>query len=118
MARVASAGSEDWTTEAGSQGIAAQVAATARLDMRSCWTVAPDSYLGRVPKALILEAVTEAAGAGVANRMAGRKKELMVADAAHALDGSGWLPAMLRVPAAIGTGEAGDGDVSVVAIAA
>ena len=96
--RVANAGSSIWTAPDSRQGIAAQVASAAGLDMRTCWTATGDSYLGRVPKTLILEAVTEAVGAGVAHRLAGSKKEAMVADAARLLDGTGWLPPMLRVP--------------------
>ena len=61
---------------------------------RQCWTATKESYLGRVPKALVLDAVRDGAGAGVAGRIAGSKKEIMVADAAALLDGKGWLPAV------------------------
>ena len=98
VARTVNAGSRTWTTPEGSQCIAAQVATAAGLDMRQCWTATKESYLGRVPKALIQDAVREGAGAGVAGRIANSKKEVMVADAAALLDGKGWLPAVLRVP--------------------
>ena len=108
VARTASAGSRDWTTPEGEQCVAAQVATAAGLDMRTCWTATKDSYLSRVPKALIVEAVSEGAGAGVAKQIAGSKKEVMVADAEQVLAGTGWLPAMLRVPDATYPGDSGD----------
>ena len=108
VARTANAGGRTWTTPEGSRCVAAQVATAAGLDMRRCWTATAESYLGRVPKALILDAVREAAGAGVAGRIASAKKEVMVADAAALLDGKGWLPAVLRVPEATYPVDSGD----------
>ena len=98
VARTVTAGCRNWTTPEGSQCISAQVAAAAGLDMRQSWTATKEGYLGRVPKALILDAVREGAGASVAGRIAHSKKEVMVADAAQLLDGTGWLPAILRMP--------------------
>ena len=111
VARTANAGGRIWTTPEGSRCIAAQVATAAGLDMRQCWTATKESYLGRVPKALILDAVREGAGAGVAGRIASSKKEVMVADAAALLDGKGWLPAVLRVPGATYPVDSGDAQV-------
>jgi len=108
VAHTANAGSRAWTTPEGSACVAAQVATAAGLDMRQCWTATKESYLGRVPKALILEAVREGAGAGVAGRIASSKKEIMVADAAVLLDGKGWLPAVLRIPGAACPVDSGD----------
>ncbi|MBN8925287.1 MAG: hypothetical protein BGO51_10210 [Rhodospirillales bacterium 69-11] len=108
VARTVNAGGRTWTTPEGSRCIAAQVATAAGLDMRQCWTATKESYLGRVPKALILDAVREGAGAGVAGRIAHAKKEVMVADAAQVLDGKGWLPAVLRVPGATYPVDSGD----------
>jgi len=108
VARTVNAGSRAWTSPAGGQCIAAQVATAVGLDMRPNWTATKDSYLGRVPKALILDAVREGAGAGVANRIAGSKKEVMVADAEQVLAGTGWLPAVLRVPGATYPVDSGD----------
>jgi ParB family chromosome partitioning protein len=112
VARTANAGSRTWTTPEESQCIAAQVATAAGLDMRECWTATKESYLGRVPKALILDAVREGAGPGGAARIAHAKKEVMVADAAALLDGTGWLPAVLRVPGAAQTVDSTDAPVS------
>ena len=108
VARTANAGGRTWTTPEGSRCIAAQVATAAGLDMRQYWTATKESYLGRVPKALIQDAVREGARAGVAGRIAHAKKEIMVADAAALLDGKGWLPAVLRVPGATYPVDSGD----------
>jgi ParB family chromosome partitioning protein len=76
------------------------LAATVGLDMaRAGWTPTADSYLGRVTKARILEAVREAKGETAADRIAGLKKPDMVAAAEELLAGTGWLPEVLRTPA-------------------
>ena len=98
LARSVNAGAGPWTTPEGSRCMAAQVATTAKLDMRTCWTPTQDSYFAKVPKALVLEAVRDGAGVTAARRIAGAKKEVMVADAEQLLAGTGWLPAMLHVP--------------------
>ena len=87
------------------------------------WTATREGYLGRVPKALILDAVREGAGTSAAARLAGTKKKVMAADAAALLDGTGWLPAVLHVPGVTypvdssGTGNQ-DQDAAPVAMAA
>lgn len=69
------------------------------LDMaKAGWSPTADSYLARVTKARILEAVREAKGAEAADRIAGFKKPAMVEAAAELLDGAGWLPEPLRTP--------------------
>ena len=76
------------------------LAATVGLDMaKAGWTPTADSYLGRVTKARILEAVREAKGETAADRIAGLKKPDMVAAAEELLAGTGWLPEVLRTPA-------------------
>jgi ParB family chromosome partitioning protein len=97
VARATNAGPRVWITSEGSQSIAAQVATAAGLDMRTCWTASRDSYLGRVSKALIVEAVREGAGMRAVGQITGSKKEVMVADAEQLLAGTGWLPSILRV---------------------
>ena len=64
----------------------------------------------RVPKALILEAVREGAGARAVGQIAGSKKEVMVADAEQLLAGTGWLPSILRVSEATASVDSGDTD--------
>ena len=98
VARCGHAGGADWTEGRGTGSVAAQVAQAAGLDMRTWWQPTPESYLGRVPKALILEAVRDGAGEPAASRIAGMKKEAMVANAAELLDGTGWLAEILRMP--------------------
>ena len=110
VARAMNAGSRTWTTPEGRQCIAAQVATEAGLDMRMCWTATKDSYLGRVPKALIVEAVCEGAGTRAAGQIAGSKKEIMVADAEQLLAVTGWLPFILRVSEASYPVDSGDTD--------
>lgn len=73
------------------------LASTLHLDMAAAgWTPTVDTYLGRVTKARILEAVAEAKGEAAANRIAHLKKGDMAQQAQVLLEGSGWLPAMLR----------------------
>ncbi|WP_430425113.1 ParB/RepB/Spo0J family partition protein [Phenylobacterium sp.] len=68
------------------------------LDMTRTWAPTAASYLGRVTKARIAEAVTEGAGAAAAERLAGLKKPEMAEAAEAALEGTGWLPELLRTP--------------------
>ena len=81
------------------------MASAAGLDMRGCWTATAEGYLGRVPKALILDAVREGAGASAAARLAG----------------TGWLPAVLHIPGVtypVDSGAAGDQPAAPMAMAA
>ena len=57
-----------------------------------------DSYLARVTKARILEAVREAKGEDAADRIAGLKKAEMVTASEDLLSGTNWLPDPLRTP--------------------
>ena len=121
VARTAEAGRADWTTPHRAGCIQAQVGTAAGLDMRRNWTATKEGYLGRVPKALILDAVREGAGATAAARIAGTKKEVMAADAAALLAGTGWLPAVLHVPGVtypVDSGAAGNQPAAPVAMAA
>ncbi len=75
------------------------LAGTVGLDMAKVgWVVTGDSYLGRVTKARILEAVHEAKGENAADRISGLKKPEMVTAAEDLLAGTGWLPEPLRTP--------------------
>ena len=76
------------------------LAATLGLDMAAAgWAPTGESYLARVTKARILEAVREAKGENASDRIAGLKKPDMVAAAEELLEGTGWLPEVLRMPA-------------------
>lgn len=62
------------------------------------WTPTVDSYLGRVTKAQILEAVREAKGTAAAQMIDHLKKADMAKVAEDELVGTGWLPQPLRTP--------------------
>ena len=70
------------------------------LDMHASWKPTATSYLGRVPKALIREAVSEAVSLEAAERVSGLKKADMASAAEDMLKDSGWLPKQLRSRAA------------------
>jgi len=79
---------------------AEQLATAVGLDMSKTWSVTRDTYLGRVTKARIIEAVVEGVGVEAAERLDGLKKAEMVEAAEQALKGTGWLPPILR-PASV-----------------
>ncbi|GAB6968342.1 hypothetical protein JCM25156A_23790 [Komagataeibacter kakiaceti JCM 25156] len=60
------------------------------------WQPTVENYLGRVTKARILQAVREARGDEAAERIAHMKKPDMAREAERLLEGSGWLPEVLR----------------------
>ena len=69
------------------------------LDMAAAgWTPTVDTYLGRVTKARILQAVREAKGEHAAQLIDHLKKGEMAEKAETLLAGSGWLPEPLRTP--------------------
>ncbi|AGK59803.1 ParB domain-containing protein nuclease [Hyphomicrobium denitrificans 1NES1] len=73
------------------------------LDMvEAGWRPTVDSYLGRVTKPRILEAVREAKGEQSAQLIDHLKKADMAKEAERLLDGTGWLPEPLRTPEAEG----------------
>jgi ParB family chromosome partitioning protein len=61
------------------------------------WQPTVDNYLGRVTKPRILEAVREAKGDQAAQLIDHLKKGDMAREAERLLDGTGWLPAPLRL---------------------
>ncbi|MCI3133387.1 hypothetical protein [Phenylobacterium aquaticum] len=66
--------------------------------MSSYWSPSVGSYLGRVTKARIGEAVREAVSEEAAARIEGLKKPDMASEAEALLAGKGWLPSLLRAP--------------------
>jgi len=60
------------------------------------WSPTVDNYLGRVPKARILEAVREAKGEASAQLIDHLKKPEMAKEAERLVAGTGWLPEPLR----------------------
>ncbi|GLT00592.1 DNA-binding protein [Sphingobium jiangsuense] len=73
-----------------------RLATALALDVAKDWTPTVDSYLGRVTKARIVEAVTEGVSEDAARRIADMKKPDMAQAAEQLLAGTGWLPAVLR----------------------
>ncbi len=73
------------------------VAQAVDIDMVAAgWEPTADTYLNRVPKARILDAMREAKGAGTAQLLDYLKKGEMATEAECLLKGSGWLPEVLR----------------------
>ncbi|MCD4514321.1 ParB/Srx family N-terminal domain-containing protein [Brucella pseudogrignonensis] len=73
-----------------------RLATALALEMSQHWTPTVRSYLGRVTKAHILEAVVVGVGYGAAERIRDKKKQEMAKDAEQLLAGSAWLPSLLR----------------------
>ncbi|RKF22602.1 ParB/RepB/Spo0J family partition protein [Altericroceibacterium spongiae] len=89
-----------WDRKPRSLQTADRLASALSLDMAKDWTPTVDSYLGRVTKAHIVEAVTEGVSEDAARRIADMKKADMAQSAEQLLAGTGWLPAILRTPEA------------------
>ena len=68
------------------------------------WEPTADTYLNRVLKARILEAVREAKGEGTAQLLDHLKKGEMATEAERLLKGNGWLPEVLRRSDLVGLG--------------
>lgn len=74
-----------------------QLAHELKLDMvKAGWTPTAESYLGRVNKGHIIEAVREAKGDETVKLIEHLKKEQMVEHGERLLTGTGWLPQLLR----------------------
>ena len=73
-----------------------RLATALELDVAKDWTPTVDSYLGRVTKAHIVEAVAEGVSEDAARRIADMKKPDMAQAAEQLLAGTGWLPNVLR----------------------
>jgi ParB family chromosome partitioning protein len=88
---------DPWTRGPGRLVHANRLAGAVRLDMAAAgWRPTVDNYLGRVPKARILEAVREAKGEQSAQLIDHLKKADMAKEAERLLEGTGWLPEPLR----------------------
>jgi ParB family chromosome partitioning protein len=77
-----------------------KLAEAVSLDMTGYWRPTVRTYLGRITKARILEAVREAASDETADRMAQMKKQDTAEAVEQLLAATGWLPALLRTPRA------------------
>jgi len=86
-----------WERKPGAQTIADRLADALSLDMAVHWKPTADSYFSRVTKAQIIESVREAVSGESASGIAGMKKQGMAEAAERLLDGTGWMPAPLRM---------------------
>jgi ParB family chromosome partitioning protein len=88
-----------------------RVAEAVQLDMAQAgWRPTVATYLGRVTKARILEAVREAKGEQTAQLIQDLKKTDMAREAERLLDGTGWLPEPLRLRVADASASPDGGD--------
>ena len=87
-----------WDKRPRALATADRLAEAVALDMAGYWRSTARSYLGRVTKARILDALREGASAEAAERMADMKKVEIAEAAEQLLAGTGWLPALLRTP--------------------
>ena len=87
-----------WDRKPRSLETADRLASALALDVAKDWTPTVNSYLGRVTKAHIVEAVAEGVSEDAARRIADMKKPDMAQAAEQLLAGGGWLPAVLRTP--------------------
>ncbi|MFG1191215.1 ParB/RepB/Spo0J family partition protein [Xanthobacter flavus] len=88
---------EAWNRRPRAFAHADRLAQAVSLDMAAAgWKPTVDTFLGRVTKARILQAVTETKGEWAAERIAHLKKGDMAREAEALLADSGWLPEALR----------------------
>ena len=88
---------EKWNRRPHALAHGEQLARAVSLDMVAAgWKPTVENYLGRVPKARILEAVREGRDERSAQLIDHLKKGEMAKEAERLLDGSGWLPEPLR----------------------
>ena len=85
-----------WDTKRRSLALADTLAEAVSLDMSVYWQPTVDSYLGRVTKAHIAQAVEEGVSVEAAERIVHLKKQPMAEAAEELLAATGWLPPLLR----------------------
>lgn len=76
------------------------LARAAGLDMSEWWTPTAENYFGSIPKARILEVVSETVSADAAAPLAQLKKSACAKAAEEQVAGMRWLPSVLRTTAA------------------
>jgi ParB family chromosome partitioning protein len=88
---------EPWSRRPRAIAHANRLATSLSLDIAATgWTPTADNFLGRVTKARVVQAVSQAKGADVARRIEALKKGDMVQEAERLLVGTHWLPEPLR----------------------
>jgi ParB family transcriptional regulator, chromosome partitioning protein len=76
-----------------------QLAAALKLDMQDWFTPTAENYFNRVGKQQMLDAIREAKGQPHAPALEKLKKGELAMQAERLVAGTGWLPALLRLPA-------------------
>lgn len=76
--------------------LADQLATALGLNMTAWWQPSAETYLARVSKTHILDAVTEGVSPKAAENLASLKKADLIARAEERLGGKGWVPSILR----------------------
>jgi len=90
---------EAWNRRPRALAHADRLAQAVNLDMAAAgWRPTVDTFLGRVTKARVLQAVAEAKGRRAADRIEHLKKGEMAVQAETLLADTGWLPEPLRTP--------------------
>jgi ParB family chromosome partitioning protein len=89
-----------WERRSHTQATADRLAEAVSLDMTGYWRPTVRTYLGRIIKARILEAVREGVSIDAADQMVNMKKQGMAEAAEQLLTATGWLPALMRTPRA------------------
>ena len=89
-----------WERRSRTMATADKLAEAVSLDMTGYWRPTVRTYLGRITKARILEAVREGVSIDAADQMAHMKKQGMAEAAEQLLAATGWLPALMRTPRA------------------
>lgn len=89
---------QPWDRKPRALATADRLAQALDFDMTAHWIPTVRSYLGRVTKARIVEAVREGVSEEATERIANMKKLPMAEAAEQLLVGTGWLPALLRRP--------------------
>ncbi len=90
---------EPWNRNPARLANADTLARAVNLDMAAAgWLATVENYLGRVPKARILEAVREAKGEPAVQLIDHLKKPDMAREAERLLAGTRWVPEPLRTP--------------------
>src|SRR5215831_15808043 len=90
---------EPWNRNPRRLAHADTLARAVKLDVAAAgWSPTVDNYLGRVPKARILDAVREAKGDASVQLIDHLKKPDMAREAERLLSGTAWVPEPLRTP--------------------
>ena len=75
-----------------------QLVETLDLDMTRYWQASPESFFGKVTKAVILDAVRESVSDAAAENLASLKKDGLIEHATARMAETNWLPEPLRRP--------------------